>query len=85
MTYNFNLTEYKNLVEELGKDWRLRNELRFQVQDKKKEILNLQKRFSIGDISQVNFRIKSFILNQEKDLLVKLFEKEDSRVNKFGS
>ncbi len=83
--YDFSQTEYKNLIEELGSDWRLRNELRIQLQDKTKEILSLQKRFTIGEVSRVNYKIKSFIFNQEKSLLIKLFEKEDSRVSKLKS
>lgn len=72
--------EYKNLIWELGSSWQFRNELRFQLQDKVKEIVNLQKRYTAGEISQINYKIKSFILNKEKDLLAKLFKKEDSRV-----
>ena len=86
MAYNFNLTEYKNLVEELGsRDWRLRNELRIQLHDKKNEILSLQRSFTVGNISQVNYRIKSFILSQEKDLLAKLYKKEQVRLDKVES
>lgn len=77
ITRNF---EYKNLIYELSSSWQFRNELRIQLQDKIKEILSLQKRYTVNEISQKNYLIKSFILNQEKNLLTKLFEKEDARV-----
>lgn len=75
--------EYKELLEELGSGWQFRNELRFQFQDKVKEILSLQKRFTTGEVNRKNYRIKSFILNKEKVLLKKLFDKEDFRVRNF--
>ena len=72
--------EYKNLIWELGGSWKFRNELRMKLQDKVKEIINLQKRYVAGEINQINYKIESFILNKEKDLLAKLFKKEDARV-----
>lgn len=74
--------EYKNLIWEVGSSWKFRNELRYQVQNKKKEIIVLQNKYTTGEINQVDYKIKSFILNQEKNLLTKLFEKEDIRVRR---
>ena len=77
-------TEYNNLMIGVGKTWRLRNTLRFQLHDKVKEILMLQNDFYVNhSADQVSFQIKLYILNQEKNLLEKLYKKEDKRVQNF--
>ena len=77
-------TEYNNLMVGVGKTWSLRNTLRFELQDKTKEILKLQHDFYTNHpFSEITFQIKLYILNQEKSLLEKLYKKEDKRVQNF--
>lgn len=75
--------ELKNLKEELGAQWHLYSELRLRVQDKKKEILDLQKKFTLGQVNHINYQVKSCILDLEKSLLVDLFSEEFDRLDKL--
>ena len=74
--------ELRNLIKEPKLEYRLFYELRIKIQNKKKEIIELQSKFATDKVDQITYKIKSYILEQEKCLLIDLANKELQRLNR---
>lgn len=74
--------ELRNLIKEPKLEYRLFYELRIKIQNKKKEIIELQSKFATDKVDQITYKIKAYILEQEKCLLIDLANKELQRLNR---
>jgi len=62
--------------------YRLYNSLKAEIEKKKRERIKISEKFVLDEISQDDFQIKTFMLNEQENLLADLADKELQRINK---